>query len=235
MAKGLPEIHELFDLETYSHKKLFQNLEYAWQALDKISKYLKESTLGYHQGDISPQAFLENPDQISIGIGSVVEPGAYIQGPCIIGNYCTIRHGAYLRGNTITGDHCVIGHTTEVKGSIFLNHAQAAHFSYVGDSIIGNYVNLGAGAKLANLLFRKKNIKIPIQDGIIDTDRRKLGAILGDHSQIGCNSVTNPGTILKKSSCVHPCINVGGIVSEEYVIKGNTEIISYPQKNYVLS
>ncbi|MCH9632176.1 MAG: Bifunctional protein GlmU [Chlamydiae bacterium] len=165
----------------------------------------------------------------------MVEPGAFIQGPCIIGNYCAVRNGAYLRGNTITGDHCVIGHTTEVKGSIFLNHAQAAHFSYVGDSILGNHVNLGAGAKLANLLFSKKNISIPVEEKTINTNRRKLGAILGDHSQVGCNSVTNPGTILKKRSCVHPCINVGGIVSEEYVIKGNTEIISYPQKSYALS
>lgn len=235
MVKGLPDTQKLFDLETYSHKKLFQNIEHAWQALDNISSYIEKFNLGYQQGEVSDQAFLINPELITIGIGSVIEPGAFIQGPCIIGNYCTIRNGAYLRGNIITGDHCVIGHTTEVKGSILLNHAQAAHFSYVGDSIIGNHVNLGAGAKLANLLFSKKNISISIEESLIDTQRRKLGAILGDYSQIGCNSVTNPGTILGKRSCVHPCLNVGGIVSEDYVIKGNTEIISYPQKNYAFS
>lgn len=231
----IPESFELFDLSEYAHKKLFDNISSVWEALDKISNYLKGYTLGTLQGEISPKAYLVNVDQISIGIGTVVEPGAYIQGPCIIGNYCTIRHGAYIRGNVVIGDHSVVGHNTEVKGSIFLNHAQAAHFSYVGDSIIGNHVNLGAGAKLANLLFNKKSIKVQTGENKIDTKRRKLGAILGDNSQIGCNSVTNPGTILCKRACVHPCINLGGIVSEEYVIKGNTEIISYPQKNHVLS
>lgn len=233
--KDIPESFELFELDKYSHKKLFDRIPNVWDALDKISVYLKNYTLGSIQGEVSSEAYIINPDQVSIGIGTVVEPGAYIKGPCIIGNYCTIRHGAYIRGDVITGDHCVIGHATEVKNSIFLNHAQAAHFSYVGDSIIGNHVNLGAGVKLANLLFSKKSIKIPLGELSIDTKRRKLGAILGDYAQIGCNSVTNPGTVLCKYACVHPNINLGGVVSEEHVIKGNTEIISYPQKSYVLS
>lgn len=231
----IPQIDELFDLSQYAHKKIFGDIENVWEALEKLSSYLKKSTLGSLQGEISDQAFLVNPELISIGIGSVVEPGAYIQGPCIIGDYCSIRHGAYIRGNVLVGDHCVIGHSTEVKNSIFLNHSQAAHFCYVGDSILGSHVNLGAGVKLANLLFNKKNIKINTNEGAVDTQRRKLGAVLGDYAQIGCNSVTNPGTILCKQSCVHPCINLGGIVSKEYVIKSNIEVISYPQRNYVLS
>jgi UDP-N-acetylglucosamine diphosphorylase / glucose-1-phosphate thymidylyltransferase / UDP-N-acetylgalactosamine diphosphorylase / glucosamine-1-phosphate N-acetyltransferase / galactosamine-1-phosphate N-acetyltransferase len=233
--KEMPTHFELFDLVHYSHKKLFDNITNTWDVLDKLTDYFNHFTLGSIQGTVSSRAYLINPDQISIGIGSIVEPGAYIKGPCIIGNYCTVRHGAYIRGGVITGDHCVIGHSTEVKNSIFLNYSQAAHFSYVGDSVIGNHVNLGAGVKLANLLFSKKNIKIQLPDKVVDTKRRKLGAILGDHSQIGCNSVTNPGTILCKSSHVHPNINVGGIVSEEYIIKSNTEIIAYPQKNYAFS
>lgn len=231
----MPQIDELFDLNQYAHKKIFHDLEYAWEALDKLSSYLKNCVLGSHQGEISDRAFLVNPELISIGIGTVIEPGAYIKGPCVIGDYCSIRHGAYIRGNVLVGNHCVIGHSTEVKNSIFFNHSQAAHFSYVGDSILGSHVNLGAGAKLANLLFNKKNIKIKSGEGLIDTHRKKLGAILGDYSQIGCNSVTNPGTILCKHACVHPCINLGGIVSKEYVIKSNTEVISYPQRSYVLS
>ena len=233
--KDMPDVFQLFDLEQYAHKQLFEGLVNTWDVLNNLAGYLDQLTLGSHRGAISSQAYLVNADQISIGIGSVIEPGAYVKGPCFIGNYCTVRNGAYIRGDVVTGDHCVIGHCTEVKNSIFLNHAQASHFSYVGDSVIGNHVNLGAGAKLANLLFSKKNIKVQLPDRVIDTKRRKLGAILGDYSQVGCNSVTNPGTILCKRACVHPNINVGGIVSEEYVIKSNTEIISYPQKNYAFS
>lgn len=233
--KDLPELFQLFDFDQYAHKKLFTESVNAWSALDNLPDYLKNFALGSIQGSVSSKAYLINPDEISIGIGSVIEPGAYIKGPCIIGNYCTVRHGAYIRGNVITGDHCVIGHSTEVKNSIFLNHAQAAHFSYVGDSVVGNHVNLGAGVKLANLLFSKKNIRIQLAGRLFDTKRRKLGAILGDYSQIGCNSVTNPGTILCKRSCVYPNINVAGIVAEDYVIKSNIEVIAYPQKNYAFS
>lgn len=235
MGKVIPSIDQLFDLSQYEHKKIFDNLEYVWMALNQIPQYLQTQILGSHHGDISTKAHLINPELISIGIGSVIEARAYIQGPCIIGNYCTIRNGAYLRGDIITGDHCVIGHATEVKNALFLNHSQAAHFSYVGDSILGNHVNLGAGAKLANLLFSKKKIHIGLEDQVIDTQRRKLGAILGDYSQVGCNSVTNPGTILGMRSCIYPCLNVGGVISEDYIIKGNTETISYPQKNYAFS
>ncbi len=132
---------------------------------------------------------------IQIGKGCVVEPGAMIKGPSIIGNNSEIRHGAYIRGNTIIGDNCVVGHTTEVKSSIFLNRAKAGHFAYIGDSILGNDVNLGAGTKLANLRFAKGNIMIKIDNENYDTGRKKIGAILGDKTQTGCNSVTNPGVI----------------------------------------
>ncbi len=233
--QNAPQTFELFDLEKFDHKKLFIKSDQVWCALGNISTYLEKSQLGSHRGTISPQAYLVNPDEISIGIGTVVEPGAYIKGPCIIGDYCTIRHGAYIRGNVITGDHCVIGHCTEVKNSILLQNAQVAHFAYVGDSIIGSHVNLGAGVKLANLLFNHKNIEIQLEGRMIDTERKKLGAIIGDRAQIGCNSVTNPGTILSKNTRIYPCINVGGVVLENFTIKTSAESISFSQKNYAFS
>jgi UDP-N-acetylglucosamine diphosphorylase / glucose-1-phosphate thymidylyltransferase / UDP-N-acetylgalactosamine diphosphorylase / glucosamine-1-phosphate N-acetyltransferase / galactosamine-1-phosphate N-acetyltransferase len=110
--KEMPTHFELFDLVHYSHKKLFDNITNTWDVLDKLTDYFNHFTLGSIQGTVSSRAYLINPDQISIGIGSIVEPGAYIKGPCIIGNYCTVRHGAYIRGGVITGDHCVIGHST---------------------------------------------------------------------------------------------------------------------------
>lgn len=142
--------------------------------------------------------------QISLGNGVLVESGALVKSPAIIGDYSEIRQGAYLRGYCLTGAHCVIGHTTEVKNSIFLDHAKAGHFAYLGDSILGREVNLGAGTKFANLRFLPGNVMIRTREGSIDTGRRKFGAILGDKVQTGCNSVTNPGTLIGKEGLLLP-------------------------------
>ena len=142
--------------------------------------------------------------RIRIGKGVLIEPGAFIKSPTIIGDETEVRHGAYIRGYCLIGKRCVVGHVTEVKHSIFLDDAKAGHFAYLGDSILGNGVNLGAGTKLANLRFIKGDIAIATPGAIVKTGLRKLGAILGDHVQTGCNSVTNPGTLLGKKSMVIP-------------------------------
>ena len=147
---------------------------------------------------------------IYIGKGTVIEPGALIKGPTIIGNNTEVRQGAYIRGDCLIGDRCVVGHTTEVKTSILLNDAKAGHFAYVGDSILGNHVNLGAGTKLANLKIIDVEMKLRIEGEVYKTGLRKLVAILGDHVETGCNSVTSPGTLLGKGSLVYPCLNVPG-------------------------
>ena len=143
-------------------------------------------------------------DKISIGEGVLVEAGALINSPAIIGDLNEIRQGAYMRGYCLTGKGCVIGHVTEVKHTLFLDGAKAGHFAYLGDSIIGNQVNLGAGTKLANLRFTEGEVPVKTPEGRINTGLRKLGAILGDHVQTGCNSVTNPGSLLGKRSIVMP-------------------------------
>jgi NDP-sugar pyrophosphorylase family protein len=127
-----------------------------------------------------------------------------IKGPSIIGDYTEIRQGAYVRGDCLIGKNCVIGHTTEVKHSVFLNGSKAGHFAYIGDSILGRGVNLGAGTKLANLRFISGTVSIKIEGSLIDTGRRKLGALLGDNAQTGCNSVTNPGTLVALDSIIAP-------------------------------
>jgi NDP-sugar pyrophosphorylase family protein len=142
--------------------------------------------------------------RIRIGKGVMIEPGAFIKSPAIIGDRTEIRHGAYIRGNCLIGRNCVVGHVTEVKHTIFLDGAKAGHFAYLGDSILGNQVNLGAGTKLANLRFIKGNISIATPESMVKTGLRKLGAILGDGVQTGCNSVTNPGTLMGKKSMVIP-------------------------------
>lgn len=214
---------DLFDLSRFAHSNLFQ-VEHVWLVLPNIESYVRNLKLGELRGTISPSAYLVNPESISIGEGSVVEPGAYIQGPCWIGKNCTIRHGAYIRGSVLTGDHCVIGHDTEVKNAVFLNHAHAAHFAYVGDSILGNYVNLGAGTKCANFKLDQGKIAINYEGQKIATGLRKFGAIIGDYTQLGCNSVTNPGTIIGSYVRCYPCVNFGGVIPSHSVIKSEARI-----------
>ena len=199
-----------FDLEASGHPDLFAHLDYVWQALDRLPEYLETNGDGRIDGEIQEGAWLIGSD-ISIGVGTVVEPGAYIKGPCIIGRNSQIRHGAYLRGNVLVGDDCVVGHATEAKGAIFLNKAKAGHFAYVGDSILGIGVNLGAGTKLANLRLDGKEVDVRVgREAATPTGRRKLGAILGDATETGCNSVTNPGTFVGPNSVVWPSLAIHG-------------------------
>lgn len=158
-------------------------------------------------------------DNVYIGKGSVVEPGALVKGPAFIGNNTEVRQGAYIRGNCLIGNGCVVGHTTEVKTSIMLDGAKAGHFAYIGDSILGNNVNLGAGTKLANLKIVDMEIKLRIERTTYKTGLRKLGALLGDHVEMGCNSVSSPGTLLGKGSLVYPNVTVpGGFYPHQTVI-----------------
>jgi len=147
-------------------------------------------------------------EEIFIGPGAVLEPGALVKGPTMIGAHTEVRQGAYVRGKCIVGDRCVVGHTTEMKSSIMLNDAKAGHFAYIGDSILGNDTNLGAGTKLANLKIGETNVRIRVEGNPVDTGLRKLGAVLGDGVEIGCNTVTNPGAILGRKCLVYPVASV---------------------------
>lgn len=217
--------NNFFDLSSFEHKELFANIEYVWQAIGNITSYLKKKQHGVISVMIPEGAILENPDQITIGEGTVVEPGSFIRGPCIIGKNCTIRHGAYIRGDFIAGDGCVIGHDTEVKNSLFLNGAHAAHFAYLGDSILGNKTNLGAGVKCANLKLKGDIVFVCDGDRKISTGLRKFGAIIGDGTQIGCNTVTNPGTIMGKGVLCYPTMNVGGFIPDHHLVKTNVQTV----------
>jgi NDP-sugar pyrophosphorylase family protein len=211
--------HQYFSLEGFSHREIFENTTYVWDPLHHLAAYLEKQELGKIEVEVPSTAYLINPELISIGAGTTIEPGAYIQGPAIIGPKNTIRHGAYIRGCVITGEGCTIGHSTEVKHSIFLNGAQAAHFNYVGDSILGHEVNLGAGVKLANFRLDHKEVTVLLHGQKISTKLRKFGAIVGDGAQIGCNAVTNPGTLIGPRAFCYPCINIKGIVPSRSIYK----------------
>lgn len=213
-----------FDLSKFKHKQLFEDSPLVFHVLSKIENYLSGHVFKI-EVDVPLGVILVNEESISIGKGTVLEPGAYIKGPCIIGKNCTVRHGAYIRGNFISGDGCVIGHDTEVKNTIMLDGAHAAHFAYLGDTILGNGVNLGAGTKCANLKLDGKEIAVVFEGNLILTGLRKLGAIIGDGCQLGCNSVTNPGTFLGKNVKSYPCTNFGGFIDSNSLIKPNTKNI----------
>lgn len=204
--------HHFFLLEHFEHKGLFASDAPVWDALEQLPSYLEGACLGKIEVQVPPTAYLVNEAQISIAEGCIVEPGAYIEGPVILGPKTVVRHGAYIRGFVITGEGCIIGHATEVKHSIFLNHASAAHFNYVGNSILGNRANLGAGVKLANFRLDHASISFLHQGKKIATNLKKFGAIIGDGAQLGCNAVTNPGTFIGPRSLCLPCSNVKGII-----------------------
>jgi UDP-N-acetylglucosamine diphosphorylase / glucose-1-phosphate thymidylyltransferase / UDP-N-acetylgalactosamine diphosphorylase / glucosamine-1-phosphate N-acetyltransferase / galactosamine-1-phosphate N-acetyltransferase len=157
-------------------------------------------------------------DNISIGKGTIIEPGALIKGPAIIGDNTELRQGAYLRGATLVGNWCVVGHTTELKSCVMLGESKAGHFAYIGDSILGK-VNLGAGTKLANLKIVESSVDVDINGRKYETGLRKFGAILADGVETGCNSVTTPGTILAKNVLLYPNVTARGYYPPETIIK----------------
>jgi len=159
-------------------------------------------------------------DDIQFGQGVVVEPGALIKGPTRIGDRTEVRQGAYIRGSCHIGRGCVVGHASELKNAVLLDGAKAAHFAYVGDSILGREVNLGAGTKLANFKIVEGPVKIKVDGQVVDTGLRKFGAILGDRTSLGCNSVTSPGTMMGPQCLVAPNMTVDpGLYRRRTVIR----------------
>ena len=158
--------------------------------------------------------FDESKGPVMIELGAIIEPSTHFIGPCFVGKGATIRHGAYIRENAWICSSALVGHCSEVKHSILLPGAKAPHFNYVGDSILGKAVNLGAGVKLSNLRNDGAEVFLRIGDVRSSSGLRKFGAILGEGCQLGCNAVTNPGTILGCNSTVWPNVTVTGVHGE---------------------
>ncbi len=213
---------ELFDLSQTQHAALFDGCEYAWEALRKIHAYLAANLRPSLRNRCEGVAYIGK--QVFIGEGTVVEDGAMIKGPAIIGRNCQIRHNAYIREDVIIGDNCVVGNSCEVKNSILFNHAVAPHFNYIGDSILGFKAHLGAGVKISNVKLVPGNVIIEMDGKALDTGLRKFGALLGDHTDIGCNAVLNPGSIIGRNSVVYPNTNWRGILAENMIVKNRAEM-----------
>lgn len=203
-----------FDLSDFEFKDIFSDIDSVWDVLPKIGPYLEllfsnKILIGNYKGK----------KNVFIGEGSVVHDNVEILGPVIIGKNCIISHASYLRENCLLGDNVRIGHAVEVKNSIFLTGGVAAHLNYIGDSVIGNNVNISGGAMLANFRLDKKPVAIRNREEIINTNLEKFGAIVGDDSIIGVNAVLNPGTILGKKTIVYPLISVKGAHLDNGIIK----------------
>lgn len=223
------------DLDREPCKSLFFGSDYVWDPLKNLDSLLKsilqnktgvslDGCLDKNEKGLFVQKWMKLDQavylkelEIFIGAGTRLEPSAIIKGPAVIGENCDIRQGAYVRGNVFADEGCVIGHSTEVKNSILMAHCEAGHFNYIGDSIVGRHVNMGAGSRLANLQFRSADekekgfihpIQIPLEKEDLKTGMEKLGSILGDHAELGCNAVLCPGTLIGKRGWVYPNLMV---------------------------
>lgn len=213
---------DLFDLGQTGHAALFEGCEHVWDALKRIREYLVAQLKPGLHNHCDGVAWIGQ--RVSIGEGTEVEDGAMIQGPAIIGRNCLIRHNAYIRQDVIVGDGSVVGNASELKNCVLLNGCEVPHHNYVGDSILGFKVHLGAGVKISNLKVVPGNVTIEVEGRPFDTGLRKFGAIIGDHAQIGCNAVLNPGSIIGRNALVYPCVNWRGILPANMIAKNQAPV-----------
>jgi len=213
---------DLFDLGQTDHAAVFDGCTYAWEALKRIKDYLHIHLRPALRNRCDGVAFID--DNVFIGEGTVVEDGAMIKGPTIIGRNCQIRHNAYVRGDVIIGDGCVVGNSSELKNAFLFNHCKVPHFNYVGDSILGHKAHLGAGVKISNFKLDGTNIRVEIAGQLADTGLRKFGALLGDHTDVGCNAVLNPGSILGRGSVLYPNVNWRGVLAPNSIAKNKATV-----------
>jgi UDP-N-acetylglucosamine diphosphorylase / glucose-1-phosphate thymidylyltransferase / UDP-N-acetylgalactosamine diphosphorylase / glucosamine-1-phosphate N-acetyltransferase / galactosamine-1-phosphate N-acetyltransferase len=214
---------QFLDLNRTEHRVIFENVEDVWQALPKISAYLKFRLKPGIEGKLLGRPFVGG--SVFVGKGTVIEQGAMIKGPAWIGEDCEIRNGCYIRENVIIGNRVVAGNSCEFKNCLVFDQAQVPHFSYVGDSILGHKTHLGAGVILSNVKLDHGHISVTAPGGnIVTTGLRKFGAILGDYSEIGCNSVLAPGSIVGRRSIVYPGVLWRGVLGENQIAKVRPQI-----------
>lgn len=211
---------QLLDLEHIEYGGLFVDDEPAWTALSRIKPYLESRVSGQQLAagaTVDERAVIG--ENVILGDGVVVEPNATIKGPAIIGPGCTVRSGAYVRENVITGAGVMLGNSCEFKNCVIFDNAEIPHFNYVGDSILGYKAHLGAGVILSNVRLDRKNVVLKIHSGPIDTGLRKFGAIIGDRTEIGCNSVLSPGSIVGRDCILYPGTQWKGVLGSNQIVK----------------
>lgn len=213
------KISSLYDLEETIAAELFAGAEYPWELLPKISGFIKE--LG---AKLPKDRFTEVKENVWVANSATVAPTAFINGPAIIDEEAEIRHCAFIRGNAIVGKGAVVGNSTELKNVILFNKVQVPHYNYVGDSILGFKSHMGAGSITSNVKSDKTLVIVKNGTEQIETGLKKFGAMLGDHVEVGCNSVLNPGTVIGRSSNIYPTSCVRGVIPACSIYKKQGEI-----------
>lgn len=219
MFEGL-SIDHLYDLNETIAAKLFDGLTYPWEALPKIGDFIIQL------GNSLPESEYEKVgEDVWIAKDATVFASAYIHGPAIIGRGAEIRHCAFIRGNAIVGEGAVVGNSTELKNVVLFNKVQVPHYNYVGDSILGYKAHMGAGSITSNVKSDKTLVDVVVQGERMHTGLKKFGAMLGDHVEIGCNTVMNPGTVIGRSSNVYPTSMVRGFIPAKSIYKKQGEVV----------
>ncbi len=205
---------ELFDLSHTVASELFEKTTYPFEVLPKIGDFIEKlsKTLDENQ-------FNKIGDKVFIHKSAMVYPNTYIEGWTIIGANSEIRPGAFIRGNVLVGEGVVVGNSSELKNCILFDKVQVPHFNYVGDSIFGFKAHTGAGAIMSNVKADKSLVAIKGENFSLQTNLKKIGGILGDYAEIGCNSVLNPGSIICKNASVQPLSSVRGVVKPSHIHK----------------
>ena len=210
----------LYDLNHTIAADYLAQYEYPWQALKGIKDLILAlgPTLGEDYTEVSPTVWVHKT--------ATVFPSAYLGAPCIIGPNTEVRHCAFIRGSALVGEGCVVGNSVELKNVILFDDVQVPHYNYVGDSILGYKSHMGAGSITSNVKSDKQLVRIRTGNGYIDTGLKKMGAMLGDNVEVGCNSVLNPGTVIGRNSNVYPTSCVRGVVPERCIHKNSGDIVA---------
>ena len=214
------QIQNLYNLNETISAPLFSGVVYPWELLPKIGAYIME--LG---ASLPQEKFEKRGETIWIAKSAVVAPTACINGPCIIDEEAEIRHCAFIRGNAMVGKGAVVGNSTELKNVILFNKVQVPHYNYVGDSILGYKSHMGAGSITSNVKSDKTLIVVKTKADSIETGLKKMGAMLGDCVEVGCNSVLNPGTVIGRNATIYPTSSVRGFIEENSIYKHQGEIV----------
>ena len=205
-------ILELYDLQHSLAGEYLKQFTYPWEALGGIADLIRQ--LGQSLG----KEYIRHSEDVWIHHTAKVFPTAYIGGPCIIGAGTEVRHGAFIRGSALVGENCVVGNSVELKNVILFDNVQVPHYNYVGDSILGFKAHMGAGSVTSNVKSDRSLVVIHT-DPAIGTGRKKVGALLGDYVEVGCNSVLNPGTVVGRHSNIYPVSCVRGVVPANCIYK----------------
>ena len=212
-------IADLYDLNETIAAELFQGVTYPWEVLPKIHDFILE--LGRK---LPKDVYEEKDENIWIGKSAKVAPTACLNGPLIVDEEAEIRHCAFVRGNAIVGKGAVVGNSTELKNVVLFNKVQVPHYNYVGDSVLGYKSHMGAGSITSNVKSDKTLVTVKGKDISIETGLKKMGAMLGDNVEVGCNSVLNPGTVIGRNTNVYPTSMVRGVIPADSIYKTRTEI-----------